>query len=358
MNNDGIFWQIAQYISERGFVVLRYDKRGIGENGTIIDNNVWGNVTSNDLIHDVEKAVNVLVQQPEVDAKRISIIGHSEGGALATRVAIDNPVSKIKNIVLMAARIQNAHDIMYHSFIGLPLEYAKQVLDKNHTGSISIQQAVRDPMVRHYIAFGLANNQNHSTNTTTNTTNLGTLSNLLSSESNGSNPTTRQDVDATAAGSINIDKQFKPMLERTFESAFKATMGEIPSKCETPLCPIYFKSVVSLKPTLDIIGKLSSSTGTLILHEENDTGSPVQHAFMLQQRLTELNHPDHTLITYPNLGHAFYPSSQWLTGLGPIPSYVLADLYSWLETHSGFTNPAAAAHISTTYTSALNSTAK
>jgi hypothetical protein len=27
MNYGGIFWQIAQYLSERGFVVLRYDKR-------------------------------------------------------------------------------------------------------------------------------------------------------------------------------------------------------------------------------------------------------------------------------------------------------------------------------------------
>jgi len=41
-------------------------------------NNVWGNMTSNDLMHDAEKAINVLVQQPEVDAKRISIIGHSD----------------------------------------------------------------------------------------------------------------------------------------------------------------------------------------------------------------------------------------------------------------------------------------
>src|SRR5215831_5389482 len=96
-------------LSERGFAVLRYDKRGIGENGTIINNSVWGNMTSNDLIHDAEKAVNVLIQQPEVDAKRITIIGHSEGGAIVTRVAIDNPITKIKNIVLMDARIQDAY---------------------------------------------------------------------------------------------------------------------------------------------------------------------------------------------------------------------------------------------------------
>ena len=66
------------------------------------------------------------------------------------------------------------------------------------------------------------------------------LSNLLSLErSSSSNTTTRQVVGATAAGSINIDNSFKPMLERTFESAFKATIGEIHSKCGTPLCPIY-----------------------------------------------------------------------------------------------------------------------
>ena len=46
MNYGGIFWQITQYLSERGFVVLRYDKRGIGENGTIINNNLWGNMNT------------------------------------------------------------------------------------------------------------------------------------------------------------------------------------------------------------------------------------------------------------------------------------------------------------------------
>ncbi|MGA9151980.1 MAG: hypothetical protein WBZ36_15490 [Candidatus Nitrosopolaris sp.] len=31
--------------------VLRYDKRGVGAN-FIVDQNVWGNATVNDLIHD------------------------------------------------------------------------------------------------------------------------------------------------------------------------------------------------------------------------------------------------------------------------------------------------------------------
>ncbi len=38
------FFQIAEYLSDRGFVTLRYDKRGIGENHTITDSNVWGGI--------------------------------------------------------------------------------------------------------------------------------------------------------------------------------------------------------------------------------------------------------------------------------------------------------------------------
>jgi hypothetical protein len=41
----------------------------------------------------------------------------------------------------------------------------------------------------------------------------------------------------------------------------------------------------------------------LILQGENCTQHPIQQAFVLQQALTDKKHPDHSLITYPNLGH-------------------------------------------------------
>jgi uncharacterized protein len=71
--------QIAEYLSERSFGVLRYDKRGVGTNNTILDPNIWINATASDLINDNMKALDVLMKQPEVDPHRISIIGHSEG---------------------------------------------------------------------------------------------------------------------------------------------------------------------------------------------------------------------------------------------------------------------------------------
>ena len=189
------FWQIAQYLSERGFAVLRYDKRGIGANYTI-NQNVWGNATANDLIQDSKKALNVLIQQPEVDPKRISIIGHSEGTIYAPRVAIDNS-TKVKNIILMGTVAQNPRDLVHYQDVSLPLEYATQVLDKNHTGLISIQQIAKDPLLRNLLVPSSVLLNFLRTN------NTKAITNALVNEF-GNN--------TIEAGYISIDKQLKPLL--------------------------------------------------------------------------------------------------------------------------------------------------
>jgi hypothetical protein len=80
-----------------------------------------------------------------VDPKRISIIGHSEGTLYAPRVAIDNSTN-VKNIILMGALAQNPLQVEYCQDVSLPLEYVSQVVDRNHTGSISIQQLANVPL--------------------------------------------------------------------------------------------------------------------------------------------------------------------------------------------------------------------
>ena len=79
------FFDIAEYLSERGFAVLQYDKRGVGANATILDYNVWGNVTFDVLAHDAQKALDVLLQQPEVDSSKVVLVGHSEGTDYSTK---------------------------------------------------------------------------------------------------------------------------------------------------------------------------------------------------------------------------------------------------------------------------------
>ena len=304
------FWQISHYLTERGFAVLRYDKRGVGEGSIISDANVWGNMTINDLIEDSKKALNVLMHQPEVDPDRVSILGHSEGTIIAPRVAIDNS-TKVKNIVLMGTVAQNGLDLEYYQDVDLPVEYASQVLDKNHTGLISIQQIAKDPILLPMLLpkpFLIANDTE-------------AISSTLA-KGFGTNDF------------ISIDKQLKPVLMKGYENITSSNL----LKCNAIECPNWFRSHSNLIPTLSVIGNVSNSTGILMLNGENDSQTPVQQAFLLQQRLTDVNHPDHSLITYPNLGHVFYPSSQWQTSDGPIQQYVLADLYAWLEAHSGLSH--------------------
>ena len=310
------YLQIAQYLSERGFAVLRYDKRGIGANLTI-DHKIWGNSTINDLINDAKKAIAVLALQPEVDPTRISIIGHSQGTIIAPRVAIDNS-TKVKNIILIGTVASSIRDLIYLQRVFLPLEYAEKVLDKNHTGLISIQQISKDPLLRLLLipsSIALIFLRTNDTNVI-----------IDSSRQNIANNT-------NVAGYISIEQQIKPLLIKGYENLSSSS----PSKCDmVEYCPVYYRALFSLLPTLSIIGNVSKSTGILLLNGENDSLTPVEQAFLLQQKLTEVNHPDHTLITYPNLGHLFYPSSRWMTAYGPIQQYVLADIYSWLEAHSGF----------------------
>ena len=289
------FWQIAQYLSDRGFVVLRYDKRGVGANSQIIDTNIWGNSTFDDLKNDAEIALGVLTQQPEVDPTKITLIGHSEGTIIAPRIVIDQEnktnATTIKNVVLMGSAATTMADLAHYQKVGIVLEYMHQVLDKNGTGSISVEEAIQDPLVGRFVVANFVND--------------------------------------TTTEFIDIDRQVKPLLEKELEEFTKA---DVNTRCDNPEgCPIWFNSAVNLEPNLSVIGNLSKSTSILMLNGENDPLTPVQQSFLLEQRLTEVDHPDHILITYPSLGHTFAISPQWSTGLGPIEQHVLSDLHSWLS---------------------------
>jgi len=315
------FFQIAEYLSDRGFVTFRYDKRGIGENHTIVDSNVWGNMTINDLVQDANKALAVLMKQPEVDPNRITVLGHSEGTVISPRVAIDNP-GKVKNIVLMGAAAQNISEIIDFQLVTLPLLYSKQVLDKDHSGLLSVQEASEDLTFQSFIG--------------------GNLSLILKQE-NLKNDTIKPEYNPNNDTYINIETELKPVLiklAKSFPFPLPSSIlsSESSEKC-TSLegCQMWYNSFVAFEPNLNTISKVPSTTSILIVNGENDTQTPVEGALLLQQKLTEVNHPDHILITYPNLGHEFYPSSQWKSQHGPIQQYVLADIYSWLEAHSGFT---------------------
>ncbi|MCD4714413.1 MAG: alpha/beta hydrolase [Clostridiales bacterium] len=87
LNRDGngfgfkmnIYKNLAENLTELGFVTLRYDKQGIGKSEGKA--NVVG---VEDLIDDVVECVKYLKELPFVDSDKIILVGHSEGCILST----------------------------------------------------------------------------------------------------------------------------------------------------------------------------------------------------------------------------------------------------------------------------------
>jgi pimeloyl-ACP methyl ester carboxylesterase len=73
-----IFGQIAHALADAGFMVLRYDKRGVGQSGGRVES-----ATLADYAEDLRAAIRMLADRKDVDRRRIALVGHSEGGSLA-----------------------------------------------------------------------------------------------------------------------------------------------------------------------------------------------------------------------------------------------------------------------------------
>jgi pimeloyl-ACP methyl ester carboxylesterase len=89
-----IFGQLAGQLADAGFVVLRYDKRGIGQSGGRVES-----AGIPDYADDLRFAVKYLASRKDVDSKRIVVAGHSEGGEIALLEAAKD--GRVAALVLM-----------------------------------------------------------------------------------------------------------------------------------------------------------------------------------------------------------------------------------------------------------------
>ena len=77
-----VFGQIARELVNAGFVVVRYDKRGVGQSGGRAES-----VTIADYAEDARQVLLWLEKRKEVYRERIGLVGHSEGALVAMLLA-------------------------------------------------------------------------------------------------------------------------------------------------------------------------------------------------------------------------------------------------------------------------------
>ncbi len=101
------FRQVAERLARAGIAVLRYDDRGIGGSGGSLG-------TTADYAEDVVQIAAWLRTRPDVDARRVALLGHSEGAAIGPLAAVADP--RIAAVVMMAGPGKPGRDILRDQF--------------------------------------------------------------------------------------------------------------------------------------------------------------------------------------------------------------------------------------------------
>jgi len=94
--NHRPFLVIADALTRRGVIVLRYDKRGVGKSSGSTDA-----ATTIDLAVDAAAALAYLRSRKEVDMAHVGLLGHSEGAIIAPYLAKNS--KDVTSLVLLAA---------------------------------------------------------------------------------------------------------------------------------------------------------------------------------------------------------------------------------------------------------------
>lgn len=100
-----ILGQVAGALADAGFLVVRYDKRGIGQSGGRVET-----ASLRDFAEDQRSAVKYVSERKDVDPKRIAVAGHSEGGVVSLIAA--SKEKRIAAVVLIAANGMKGADVV------------------------------------------------------------------------------------------------------------------------------------------------------------------------------------------------------------------------------------------------------
>ena len=100
------FLVLADHLTRQGIAVLRYDDRGFGES-----TGDFAQATSEDFARDALAATAYLKTRPEIDAGKIGLLGHSEGGLIAPIAATQS--ADVAFLVLLAPPGVTGEEILY-----------------------------------------------------------------------------------------------------------------------------------------------------------------------------------------------------------------------------------------------------
>ena len=242
------FLVLADHLTKQGFAVLRVDKRGIGQS-----TGNYGVATTEDFAADALAGVEYLKTRKEVDAERIGLIGHSEGGLIAPMIAVKS--NDVAFIVLMAGPCVTGEAIVY----------AQEAL-------ISRAMGVTEEQISHQINF-----QKQVFSVIKNESDIEKAEKLLR--------------EIIAKQLVNLPKE----EQQTSADAMEAQMKRCNSR--------WFRYYLTYDPTISL---KHLKIPVLVINGELDSQvSPKQNLPVIAKILEEAGNRNYRIIEFPKLNHFF-----------------------------------------------------
>lgn len=109
------FWVIADFLTNCGFAVFRYDDRGFGES-----KGDMRNATTYDFMTDAAAVLHYFEDYPNIEKGSIGVIGHSEGGMIAWMLAAKYP-KDVAFVISLAGPGVDVMDLMLKQTIDISI---------------------------------------------------------------------------------------------------------------------------------------------------------------------------------------------------------------------------------------------
>jgi uncharacterized protein len=291
------FAQLAEALTRSGFIVLRYNKRGVEK--TILDSKDFAANPKNYLNLPAYQSINRI--ELLIDAKHamarlrsdarvagVSVLGHSEGAMLAPLMATADPV--VRSIILVAPPSRNLKEILYYQEVELQLATVSSMVDKNKDSFVTEEEIPAE--FKSNLPMGLLD----------------------------TNKDAKISQDELKAA---LEDQYQKMLTDVEQGEETALYGGIPKG--------WYRSWFKAEPNGSVIGRLRDLP-LLIIQGEDDVQVPLSEAAAIHETLKKSGKTMFTYKTYPGLGHGLSPRRDGKPTIGPIDEVVLNDITKWTRT--------------------------
>ena len=132
------FALIADYLTQAGIAVLRYDDRGTAQS-----TGDFSTATTADFADDTEAALDYLLSRLEIDSTQIGLLGHSEGGMVAGILAARRP--DLAFVISMAGPVADGRALMNTQLARV--QQTAGISDEVIANQIELQNALFDALL-------------------------------------------------------------------------------------------------------------------------------------------------------------------------------------------------------------------